>query len=876
MGNRKSQPVKRATSHARQRQFKRVERERLEQEWRDKAALEKQPWYVSITRANQRYQHMRYTHHRDNLLREQHRLQAIQEEEEPEDSSPPGAWTWWANLAVTSIPILQLFTQPYSALTTGMPPGVAGNASKPSPEPEQNGTARESSDPAQSYVSVPQWILSKFYSTFGGASQPGAPTAMPGNATGEAPFEQAQRMSDDPPRPDTHVRGVRDTEHQRRDQTAHGQDLRERHDPSDDVGEIVHSQTSGFMTTVVGLFPSRRQLAELVLKEAGYDPAKHYGYEDTTFAAPESITANMDGIFESTMPLLDLYLENSIIKLPIFQRKLAKDAKEIFDELPDIDDVFEINARAHGESAERIISEKIVDKLAQFGVDHAESTSIMGVRAYIKDSIPGQFGAAHHFSYEGDRGYVMKVETGMETKYFAITIHDDTMVYRMPGDANLRAHWIKAHKQYFFKDGVDLDDVFRITTTEVETNLDSTEAADNISAQLWGQIFPTLKLAARKDTKMEEFIHMFRGMMFPGYDIGKALRDGDQTQALIYFGWEIIPYVGEGGVRMVKVVNRGRKWAKKMIRTKKARKSDAVGEGAETGGNSANRAVNGARADELNDALQQGEQSAVQSLAEPAGDIEGLRSFPDKLPLLTTVMQERQRSLERLAAGDSWVQYFMDKEKTHIGTATRYIKNLLERHGYKTKIRLLATWGSLKNDLNNTPKIHTVVLAKHENSDGILFAIDGRSTHFKKSNTNSFNIDPEENWARMLRDEANLDLRNGVVKYADFDTFAEAKAVSREWHSATPGTDLGAGVSVLGGSSKYIDAVRSAPKAPTKRKRARFKKYIVDGVATTYDRAKDAYGYYQTWKTVRKIAKVHRRVPNRQTLRRRTTRRPRR
>ena len=865
---RKSQPVKRKKKDAAKRQA-----EKLEQAWRDNTPLGQQSWYADILRANLRYEHQRYARHTDKLLRRQHRLQAIQEEE-PEEPSSPDTWDWWG-VAISSIPIVQLFTGTYSALTAGMPPGIAANTSKPGPMPEQNRTAPDSNNPAHSYASLPQRFLSKFFSAFSRTAEPDVSAAMPRNATDDNRFEQPQSTSDEPPKPDPLVRVVRDATHQRRENAAPRHDIRQHHQQSDDVGDIVHSQTSGFMTTAVGLFPTRRQLGEMVLKEGGYDPAKQYEYTDTYFASGESMTQNMNGIFDSSKTLLELYLENSIVKLPFFKRDITNEAKEMFDKLPDVDDVFEINAKAHGDSVERIMSEKIAHKLERFGIDHADGASVMAVRVFVKDSIPGQFGAAHHFTYEGDRGYVMKIDTGIETKYFAITIHDDTMVYRMPGDANLRALWIKDHKKYFFKEDVDLDTAFKFTSTELEANLDSNEAADNISTQLWGRIFPTLKLAARQDTPLEEFIHMFRGMVFPGYDIGKALRDGDNEQALIYFGWEIVPYVGEGGKRMVKVVNRGRKWAKKLIGMKKARKSDSVAEIAEGGGNPANNRAKAGLPDEGGGALEAGGQSAAHSPAEPAGDIESLRSFRDKPAPLTTVMQGRQRALERLAAGDSWVQYFMEKEKTHIGTATRYIKNLLERNGYKTKIRLVAIWDSVKNDLNNTPKIHTVVLAKHENSDGILFAIDGRSTHFKKSSTDSFNVDPEEIWARTLRDAANADLRDGVVKYADFDTFTEAKAVSREWHSATPGSDLGAGVSVLGGSPRYIDAVRSAPKAPTKRKRTKYAKYVVDGVSMTYDRAYDAYGHYQVAKTVRKVAKIHRAKQGlRGRGRRRTTRRP--
>lgn len=747
----------------------------------------------------------------------------------------------WEHWALIASQFLQPLVGTYAAINSSANPFIGTNTNTKGSEQAgaDNASKSDSGSTASAYVHLSNWVRSKFFSSFGTSPEPPVSEGQARPTTeGYAASGDEHAPNDKHAESDALEKVNRDTAHPRHVRHAIP-DLREYHHRQDDFGNHVHNQTSKFMVSAVGLFPTRRQLGEMAIRDAGHDPERRFTIDDVFSAYPESMTQDMTGVTTETKTLLDLYLEDSIVKIPIFQRTLPREAKEILENLPNIDYIFDVNANAHRDSVATIFSEQLTKELVRFGINHAESTTLMAVRAHVENPLPGQFGAAilppRHFAYEGDRGYILKVDTGLETQYFAVTLGSNSMVHRVPNEINSRNTWIKEHTNLFFKDSADLSDTLKYTLSELESNIDSNEVADKTANLLWNTIFPILKKAARQDTEVEDFIHMFRGLLFPGYDIGLSLREGDSTQALIYFGWEIIPYIGPTGKKMVKVINKGAKWMKK-ARIKGVKKiDDAIDGGASARGNP-DRVVN------LD--------------GESTNDIENFRHFSGHSAPLSATVLAKKRALEELTAGDSWVQYFKSKGKTHSRTATRYIRHLMKKNGYNARVRLVAIWDSLDMDLNNTPRVRTVVVV-WKNDGGPKFTIDSRADHFRRSSTHTFKVDTEENWARSIQTSANSNLQNGVIKYADFDSFSDTRPVFRRWVGEMPGSDLGPGVTVLGGSSTYTNALKDAPRVPSGRK-SKFGKYVVEVGGGAYDRASDAYGMRGVGdvgqKTVKKVA----------------------
>jgi hypothetical protein len=204
----------------------------------------------------------------------------------------------------------------------------------------------------------------------------------------------------------------------------------------------------------------------------------------------------------------------------------------------------------------------IGDKFAEKGVFMEHMATLYHVRA----NVPGEdISSDTARTYDADLGTIVRLE-GETPRFFAIIPHHPDLVIPAvdPTSELAFGEWMqKTGKYLFFRDADALDS---------ETYFFSTEESRNNIAHpndtLRGAVAHTLKPIISEtmkhmtdlvvnETPAERVLNKVLGLFVPFYDVGKALKDGNYEQAMVFLSFEMIPYVGKGAKLLFKTTFKG-------------------------------------------------------------------------------------------------------------------------------------------------------------------------------------------------------------------------------------------------------------------------------------------------------------------------------
>ncbi|MFD1970186.1 hypothetical protein ACFSJ1_14080 [Trinickia caryophylli] len=603
-----------------------------------------------------------------------------------------------------------------------------------------------------------------------------------------------------------------------------------------------------FLNKAASTVPTRRQLGKQLLRERGLDPHKMYTVTDR-YPTGEDVPGGGESQVEHQMALIDILLDDQIVKAPVlFRTKPAE-----LNDMPDLDALFEAEFDLHVEEAAVSAYHEAWHKLAAAGVHQADKSTIYSVYATDKHAREmtnmrqalGVFGRGDP-GQPGTLGQILEVENGGARRFFAIVPGHRDMVISLPSDPDERDDWLKLNARLFFGDSFQrVASETDISLKPSKSNIGVKKALRRSTHEIIDEALSPLEALARGETDLEQLIHLFRDLTIPFYEVIRQLREGNYGTAVVYFGLELIPYVGAAGKRMVKVVSKGRKaWnkfgdARKLVsqvddaeNVKRlpgqqshnlARNADEVSHsgGRHEGGMPDKPNAGGAapRHDPKPDARRGGDgghrrpqrQQQRQQARDAGGDeildtpSESVRTFADGPPAPRSPQVEQDLTeITNLMNSDSVLQSHLAEPREKCAYVVGRVVSRLRSKGYQTRVRGMFLWSSPSHDVRyNMPNNHFVVLAKK--GDGPEYAVDVTAGQFQKFGIDSAIIDTEEAWARKYSGATSA----GVIKYKDFDNYRLANGEFGVWRAALPTDDLGEGISLLAAPAWYRNQKRT-------------------------------------------------------------------
>ena len=175
---------------------------------------------------------------------------------------------------------------------------------------------------------------------------------------------------------------------------------------------------------------------------------------------------------------------------------------------------------------------------------------------YVKAEAPPKIGYSGVFvaSVKGELGTIVEIPGPEGTRYFAIVPHHPDMVIQVP-DPNSGEKWRKwmttTGKHLFFSDPSVL--AKRSTFSVEEEDPSNFEHPDgNLRRAVLHTIKPIIDGAVGHMTELvsheapaEGALNRIMGLV-PFYDFTKSVVDGKYKKAVVFLGFEMIPYVGKG------------------------------------------------------------------------------------------------------------------------------------------------------------------------------------------------------------------------------------------------------------------------------------------------------------------------------------------
>jgi hypothetical protein len=223
---------------------------------------------------------------------------------------------------------------------------------------------------------------------------------------------------------------------------------------------------------------------------------------------------------------------------PIKQKHMEEGAKAIGNKFRDIDDIF---------------------------LDHAATLYHVKGRTPVKVHMSASYAA----SIRGELGNIVKISgaNGAAARYFAIVPHHPDLVIQVP-DPNSNEKWrswmASTGKHLFFSD----PSIFRGSSTfSVEEQDISGERSFGVlrsSGVLRGAVRHTLEpivdgtmkhmtTLMGHDTPADDVLKRILGFI-PFYDFAKSATGGQYKKAMVFLGFDLIPYMGKGAKILFKTV----------------------------------------------------------------------------------------------------------------------------------------------------------------------------------------------------------------------------------------------------------------------------------------------------------------------------------